>query len=199
MVAWALACLGLMILPGPDMALVTRYTLSFGWKSGAATVFGIFSSYALYSVAILFGLLSLIEAFPSFLEVARVAGGLYLIYLAVSGCINLYFKKESQIEAEKTDQHLNAFKAGFISNFLNAKQYLFIFLLLPGFLPADPTTINILALLFILLIVSIIFWSVWIFSFSFFFKTNSKHHKKIETISLTALFIVGILLLVGVV
>jgi threonine/homoserine/homoserine lactone efflux protein len=199
MIAWALACLGLMILPGPDMALVTRYTLSFGWRSGAATVLGIFASYFLYSIAILFGLLSLIDSFPIFLEVARIAGGLYLIYLAVIGLRNLYFKNEPEDDQTETSKHRGAFKAGFISNFLNAKQYLFLFLLLPGFLPADPKTINILALLVILLIVSILFWSVWIFLLSVILKTSSKHHKKIETASLIALLIVGILLLFGVV
>lgn len=198
MIAWALACLGLMILPGPDMALVTRYTLTYGWKGGMTTVLGIFSSYALYSIAILFGLLSLINNFPIFLEVARIAGGLYLIYLAVIGLINLYFKHQEE-GGVKINNHLNAFKAGFISNFLNAKQYLFIFLLLPGFLPANPTTLNILSLLVILLIVSIIFWAVWIFLLSFVLKTNSNHHKKIEPATLAALFIVGVLLIFGIV
>ena len=87
--------------------------------------------------------------------------------------------------------------AGFWSNLLNAKQYLFLFILLPGFLPANAHWTDTLLLLAILAVISLLFWTVWIWGIS---RLGSWQRSSwIEAGSLLALGVVGILLLFGII
>lgn len=187
--AWILVCLGLMVLPGPDMALVTRYaSRGQGWQA----LGGIYLAFGLYSVLLLCGVLVLLEKWPGWVDVAQIGGGLYLLYLSISGLRSLH----SSTKEEEFSDNTSPLVAGFWSNLLNAKQYLFLFLLLPGFLPEEPRWTDTLLLLGILLVVSLLFWFVWIWGVSqIASRWNSLY---IETASLLALGIVGVLLLFGV-
>lgn len=194
-IAWIITCLGLMILPGPDMALVTKQSLSGGWRAGRSVLLGIYLSFALYSVAILLGIIPLLNGWPAFFIVARILGGAYLIYLGVRGIADA---RGREIEGSRAEGR-GLIASGFISNALNAKQYLFLFLLLPSFLPSSPSWQDSLLLLVILLVVSLLFWAVWIFAISQLREKMAHHHRIIETISSVVLIVVGALLIVGVI
>lgn len=184
-----------MILPGPDMALVTKQSLSGGWRAGRSVLFGIYLSFALYSLAILLGIIPLLNGWPAFFVVARILGGAYLIYLGARGIADA---RGGEIESPgKEGRGLVA--SGFISNALNAKQYLFLFLLLPSFLPSSPSWQDSLLLLVILLVVSLLFWAVWIFAVAQLRGRMAHHHRIVETISSVALIAVGVLLVAGII
>lgn len=194
MEAWILTCLGLMILPGPDMALVTRYALAGrAWPA----LGGIYLSFAIYSLLLLLGILALLQKWPEWSDWARIVGGAYLLWLAGSGLWKLQQREESLA----ADQSLSGspFWAGFWSNALNAKQYLFLFLLLPGFLPPSSTWINTLSLLLVMFFVSLLFWIVWIRGISWIASRYEKHIVVIEKMSLLGLAGVGVLLLLGII
>lgn len=193
--AWIVTCLGLMFLPGPDMALVSKYSLR-GSRQGWQVLGGIYLSFAIYSLAILGGIIPLLSSWPQFFVVARVLGGLYLIYLGWTG---LQAARSNKEVIAKDSQNRSLWRAGFISNALNAKQYLFLFLLLPSFLPESATWLDSLYLLLILLVVSLLFWTVWIAVIARIGKAGAHHHRRIETVSSLALLVVGALLLLGVI
>lgn len=195
--AWIFTCLGLMILPGPDMALVTKQTLGYGWRGGLGTLLGIYLAFALYSLAIMLGIIPLLNSWPAFFLLARILGGIYLIYLGLQGIRAATENKEMKVRKDVSSYGF--VRSGFISNALNAKQYLFLFLLLPSFLPQDPSWIDSVYLLLVLLLVSLLFWAVWIVAIDFLGEKMKYHHQKIEVLSSLALIVVGGLLLVGII
>jgi threonine/homoserine/homoserine lactone efflux protein len=183
-----------MILPGPDMALVTKQSLGQGWRGGLGTIVGIYLAFLLYSLAIVAGIIPLLNSWPAFFVVARLAGGLYLIYLGLQGIADARSQTDWSVQSSR-----GLVWSGFVSNALNAKQYLFLFLLLPSFLPSNPTWADSAYLLGLLFVVSLLFWALWICLACVLGQKMRGHHKKIETASSLALVVVGVLLLVGVV
>jgi len=73
----------IIVAPGPDTLLVTRNVFRRGRKSGLVTAAGTVTGLALWSVAAALGLSALLAASEVGYNVARVAGGLYLIWLGV--------------------------------------------------------------------------------------------------------------------
>src|SRR3954447_11161018 len=73
----------LVLIPGPDFAVVTRNTLAAGRWRGAWCASGVASSNAVQGTAAAAGLGALIVKAQPVLEVIRWAGVAYLVYLGV--------------------------------------------------------------------------------------------------------------------
>jgi threonine/homoserine/homoserine lactone efflux protein len=75
-----------IVAPGPDTLLVTRNVFRRGRRGGLVTAAGTVTGLALWSVAAALGLSALLAASRVGYDVVRVAGGLYLIWLASRAC-----------------------------------------------------------------------------------------------------------------
>src|SRR6478672_4319032 len=80
---FCLACAALAATPGPNMLYLVSRTLAQGRAAGFVSLAGTSTGFALHAVAAALGLTALLAAVPVAFEVVRVAGALYLAWLAI--------------------------------------------------------------------------------------------------------------------
>jgi threonine/homoserine/homoserine lactone efflux protein len=73
----------LIVIPGPDFAVVTKNTLVGGHRRGRWTALGVSSSNLVQGTAAAFGLSALIVKVQPLFESVKWAGVAYLVYLGV--------------------------------------------------------------------------------------------------------------------
>lgn len=89
MVTWAavvgvaVIAFGMVITPGPNMMYLVSRSISQGRTAGLISLTGVVTGFALYVVATTAGLSVLFSTVPALFVVVKVAGALYLLYLAV--------------------------------------------------------------------------------------------------------------------
>jgi threonine/homoserine/homoserine lactone efflux protein len=80
--AFSLIALGIVLVPGPNMIYVLSRTLTLGQAAGLIAVSGVTLGTTTHMLAAAFGLTTLIVEVPHALDCLRVAGAVYLTYLA---------------------------------------------------------------------------------------------------------------------
>ena len=147
----------IIVAPGPDTLLVTRNVFRRGRKSGLVTAAGTVTGLALWSVAAALGLSALLAASEVGYNVARVAGGLYLIWLGVQTLRSHGTAPATATEAAPLPMH-RAYLTGVLSNLLNPKIGVFFVTFLPGFVPMGAPVGSTSALLGALFVVETALW-----------------------------------------
>ncbi len=134
------ACVALAITPGPNWLLLASRTLAQGRRAGLLTLAGTQSGLAVHLTATAFGLAALIAAVPVAYDAIRVAGALYLAWLAVQ----TWREREAMAAAEAPAiPAARLYRDGVLSSVLNPKIALFELALLPQFV--DPSRGSVLA------------------------------------------------------
>lgn len=138
LLAYSLACLVLFITPGPDMSLFLAKTLSGGRKAGIAAMTGAMLGCVVHSLLAAFGISTLIAASPSAFLALKIAGALYLFWLAIDAVRNGSAVNVSTAEPTQTP-FWRTFGLGVSINLTNPKVVLFFLTFLPQFIDAqDP-------------------------------------------------------------
>ena len=130
-----IACVLLIILPGPDTAIVTKNTVVAGRKGGMQTMLGSCVGLSIHTIAAVAGLSAIIVKSAVAFTVLKYVGAAYLCYLGVRTLMNMRAKKtdvdeELLVEAKGSSY----FKQGFITNVTNPKVAVFFLTFLPQFL-----------------------------------------------------------------
>jgi threonine/homoserine/homoserine lactone efflux protein len=127
----------LIVIPGPDFAVVTKNTLVGGRRRGRWTALGVSSSNLVQGTAAAFGLSALIiKIQPLFLAI-KWAGVAYLVYLgaqAIRSAVRGQYAPLDGDEPSGRAQSLAGWRQGFISNVTNPKVLVFYLAVLPQFL-----------------------------------------------------------------
>ncbi|GAA3916903.1 LysE family translocator [Litoribacillus peritrichatus] len=133
-VTYTLACLLLVISPGPDNLLAVGRGLSQGRL--AATVLGLSSGAGIlfHVIAATFGLTLLIQTSEIAFYVVKIIGAAYLIWLGVKV---LRSKNLFSLEPAKKQPLKTIFSTGFLSAALNPKPGMFVLAFVPQFV--DPS------------------------------------------------------------
>lgn len=135
--AYSLACLVLYITPGPDMSLILARTLSGGRRAGIVAGLGVCLGLLAHTALAAVGLSALLAASATAFATLKVAGALYLGWLAVQAV-----RRGSGLGALPAGGPVSArraFLAGLAVNLLNPKIALFFLTFLPQFVDAgDP-------------------------------------------------------------
>ena len=147
----------IIVAPGPDTLLVTRNVFRRGRRGGLVTAAGTVTGLALWSVAAALGLSALLAASEVGYNVARVAGGLYLIWLGVQTLRSHGTAPATATEAAPLPMH-RAYLSGVLSNLLNPKIGVFFITFLPGFVPLGAPVGTTAALLGALFVVETALW-----------------------------------------
>ena len=138
MIAFALAALVLVVIPGPDQALITRNVLSGGRRAGLLTMAGGVLGVSVHATAAALGLAALLLASEMAFTVLKFAGVAYLLWLAVQTLRAAFTKPPvapSSEDAAEPRRPVGAYlRQGFLSNALNPKVALFFVTFLPQFL-----------------------------------------------------------------
>lgn len=120
---YALA-LGLFFLtvmsPGPDFLIVTKTSLSRGFRIGMTTALGIGCGLIIHSIYCLMGVAFVIKNTPALFITMKLLGGIYLFYLGVKSLKShgLLAENSSKEEGILTRGGL---LTGFLTNILNVK------------------------------------------------------------------------------
>jgi threonine/homoserine/homoserine lactone efflux protein len=134
----ALAHLLAVMSPGPDFAMVTRQTLAYGRTAGVWTALGIGSGITFHVAWAMFGMGWVIERFPPFLEVLRLAGAAFLLYM---GSVAVRAKPQDSGVTDRTQAQgpgpLRNFGIGVATNILNPKAMLFFMALCAAVITAQ--------------------------------------------------------------
>lgn len=136
MATFALAAIVLAITPGPDMALFISRTVNYGTNHGFATVLGAITGIAIHTMLAAFGISVLILAAPTAFFALKIAGALYLIWLAISA-----IRSGTGLSVAKANGRVPSLKASYLTglgiNLTNPKVALFFVTFLPQFVSAD--------------------------------------------------------------
>ena len=119
-----------LLSPGPDFVLIVKSAIKNGPKKSIGVAAGIASANALYIALCLIGVGSLLASSVMIMIALKIAGGLFLIYLAVMA---LRAKKTDYSDLEVSEIQINKsettfvkeFMTGFMSGILNPKNLLF--------------------------------------------------------------------------
>jgi threonine/homoserine/homoserine lactone efflux protein len=124
-----------VLIPGPDFAVVVGNTMSGGRRRGVWSAAGVASSNAVQGIAAIVGLGALIIRAQPVFHVIRWAGAAYLAYLGIR-LLASALRGRTELPGAAADQHaaLRGWRQGFVSNITNPKVLLFYVAVLPQFL-----------------------------------------------------------------
>lgn len=128
----------LVLIPGPDFAVVTKNTLTGGRRRGRYTATGVCTSNALQGVVAVSGLSALVVRAQPVFEAIKWAGVGYLAFLGVQALRSAARGEYSRYDDARTGTGAGAafggWRQGFLSNITNPKVLVFYLAVLPQFL-----------------------------------------------------------------
>ena len=134
----------LVLVPGPDFAVVTKNTLASGRWRGAWSAGGVASSNAVQGAAAATGLGAVIVRVEPLFEAIKWAGVAYLAFLGVqavrSAIRGEYAPLGDVADRRASGAALGGWRQGFLSNITNPKVLVFYLAVLPQFLSGDAGT-----------------------------------------------------------
>jgi threonine/homoserine/homoserine lactone efflux protein len=134
---YAVACVLLVVTPGPNLMYLISRTLCQGRKAGIVSLAGTTSGFLFYAITAAFGLTAVFVAIPVLYDAVRWAGAAYLLYLAWDavrphGSGGLFARRDLPPVAPG-----KLFRTGVLTSILNPKVALFYLALFPQFV--DPS------------------------------------------------------------
>ncbi|EOV8087736.1 LysE family translocator [Providencia rettgeri] len=114
-----------VISPGPDFAMVTRNSYTYGIKTGLLCALGIAIGVQVHVFYTVFGITLVILSSPTLFLIVKLIGVFYLVYIGLKSLTNKV-KISSDKTASQPLSALNAFKNGFLTNALNPKTMFFV-------------------------------------------------------------------------
>jgi threonine/homoserine/homoserine lactone efflux protein len=134
------ACVALAATPGPNMLLLVSRTIVQGRAAGFMTLGGTSTGFAFHAIAAALGLSALLAAVPLAYDVVRIAGAVYLAWLAVT----TWRSSGSRVRVEGPRiPAARMFRQGLVTSTLNPKLAVFQLALFPQFI--DPSRGHLLA------------------------------------------------------
>jgi threonine/homoserine/homoserine lactone efflux protein len=134
--AYTLSIVLLNYTPGPDMAMFVGTTISRGRRAGLAAFAGTNSGILVHTSLVALGLTALIAASATAFAVLKIAGAVYLLYLAYGAIAHgNHFAFDGEVASEASPLGRYFVKAMAI-NVVNPKVALFFLTFLPQFVDA---------------------------------------------------------------
>ena len=128
----------LVLIPGPDFAVVTKNTLAAGRRRGRWAAVGVASSNVVQGTAAASGLSALIVRAQPVFQAIKWAGVAYLAFLGVqairSAIRGRYLPLDDGDEPATAGAAFGGWRQGFLSNITNPKVLIFYLAVLPQFL-----------------------------------------------------------------
>ena len=138
----ALVELGMALTPGPNMVYLVSRSISQGWRAGMVSLAGTAVGFVVYMTMANLGLAAVFIVVPWLYTALKVAGALYLLWLAYRtlrpGGLSLFETRDLP-----GDSAGRLFRMGVVTNLLNPKAALMYLALIPQFI--DPEAGNVVA------------------------------------------------------
>jgi len=133
--AFALVSLGMVLTPGPNMIYLISRSISQGRVAGLISLGGVALGFVFYMLCAAFGITALVFAVPYAYDALRLAGAVYLLWLAWQA-VRPGGRSPFQVHTLPADSPRKLFAMGFFTNLLNPKIAMLYLSLLPQFI--DP-------------------------------------------------------------
>lgn len=156
----------LAIAPGPDNIFVLLQSAMYGSKSGLCVVLGLITGLVCQTIAAALGIAAVIAAMPVLFFGIRLAGALYLMYLAY----NAWMHPVNRFSDNSVNSgYIKLWRRGLIMNVTNPKVQIFFLAFFPQFIPkgmsSTDTVFLMITLGFIFMVsTALVFGSVAVFS-----------------------------------
>jgi threonine/homoserine/homoserine lactone efflux protein len=141
-IGMALLALGMVLTPGPNMIYLVSRAVSQGTRAGLVSLGGTFVGFLVYVTLANLGLSVVFIYVPPLYVGLKVAGALYLLYLAYRtlrpGGMALFEPREMP-----RDPAWRLFRMGLVTNLLNPKAAILYLALIPQFI--DPAAGHVMA------------------------------------------------------
>jgi threonine/homoserine/homoserine lactone efflux protein len=152
-----------VVVPGPDMALVARNVIRHGRSAGYATSIGICVGTLGWALAAGLGVSTLLATSATAFTVLKLAGAAYLVYLGITALRDHDGPTVGTADGASALRWRRAFLQGLLSALLNPKLGVFFLTLLPQFIsPGDPVELRILQLALVFDLIGI----AWLLTYS---------------------------------
>jgi threonine/homoserine/homoserine lactone efflux protein len=129
---FALAALGLVLSPGPNMIYLISRSISQGRRAGLLSLTGVALGFLIHIMLVSFGLTAVFLTIPLAYEILRWFGVGYLLYLAWEG-IKPGSVSPFQTRNLSNDSDSKLVRIGFVTNVLNPKVAVFYLSFFPQF------------------------------------------------------------------
>ncbi|MGC5015845.1 LysE family translocator [Streptosporangium sp. DT93] len=128
--------LGMVLSPGPNMVYLVSRTVSQGRRAGIISLGGVAAGFLVYLAGANLGLAVLFHAFPHLLTVIRIAGALYLLWLAWNtvrpGGVSVFTVRDIPFDSPR-----RLFGMGLMTNLLNPKIAILYVSIIPQFVDLE--------------------------------------------------------------
>ena len=131
---FAIACVGLVLLPGPAVIYVVTRGVVHGRRGGLISVLGVETGNLVQVVAATVGLAAVVASSAEAFTVVKYLGAAYLVYLGIRALARGAEPAEEQAARGRSDRRL--YVDGLLVGALNPKLALFLLAFLPQFV--DP-------------------------------------------------------------
>ncbi|OWY07123.1 LysE family translocator [Thioclava sp. IC9] len=142
MLAFGAVALAMVLSPGPNMIYLVSRTICQGRRAGLISLGGVALGFVFYMLCAAFGITAVVLAVPYAYDALRIAGALYLFWLAWQavrpGGRSAFETRELPVDGPR-----KLFLMGFVTNLLNSKIAVMYLSLLPQFI--DPAAGSVLA------------------------------------------------------
>lgn len=133
------AALLLLIVPGPNMAIVTSHAVAHGWRAGLAAALGITLADVLMTITVSTGLGALVMSWAPAFDLLRWAGACYLMWLAWQALK----APDADTDTQATQASMRKiFARATLNSLLNPKALLFFMVFLPQFVTVGGSSLT---------------------------------------------------------
>ena len=140
--AFGAVALAMVLSPGPNMIYLVSRTICQGRGAGMISLGGVALGFVFYMLCAAFGITAIVLAVPYAYDALRIAGALYLLWLAWQA-VRPGGRSAFETRDLPVDGPRKLFAMGFVTNLLNPKIAVMYLSLLPQFI--DPAAGSVLA------------------------------------------------------
>lgn len=133
LLAFALICLGMVLTPGPNMIYLISRSICQGRAAGLISLGGVALGFVVYMLCAALGITALVMAVPLAYDTLRIAGALYLLYLAWQA-LRPGGRSPFQVRDLPADSPRRLFGMGLLTSLLNPKIAVMYLSLMPQFI-----------------------------------------------------------------
>ncbi len=132
-----LSYLFITLAPGPNVLLVVQNAVKNGYNAAILSILGNLSCQAIIVVLVALGAGAILEQSPFAFFVLKIIGGLYLIYLGITGLLKNSKNSSTPNKEISSNKVSSNFKSGFLVSASNPKTVIFLSAFLPQFISTD--------------------------------------------------------------
>lgn len=150
----------LILIPGPDTAIVTKHALLAGRRGGAFAAIGVSAGLAIWTLAAAVGLATVLRASAVAFLALKIAGAVYLVWMGIQLLRARAVAAPPDGDARVVDRRVarRAARQGLLSDLSNPKVAVFFTSFLPQFVHRDSSGFASLLLLGVIFCVLTLLW-----------------------------------------